>query len=446
MKRPSFLLLTIFILFASAAAVFRPELALFIFLAAFVGAVFWRKAHMLVALAIAAIPLGNILGIPLSENVSLDASVTEALLGIAFLLAVAERLSKEGVRPRSAFRRDTVFWLLLGFVVLASASFPKVIDGKLFFFEWRVVTFWLVAYVTVTLSVDTYRKARLVLGGAAVAVFLFAIQAFWLFLQHGYSLGIFYDRNLLMLPVGAIAYASALLGFLLPVLFGFFIAERNRPGRILILAVGAVGTLALLMMLSKGAIAGFALGMGFFVFKNRMAPLKPVLLMFGAVLVFLAIFSPFLAGLVERSIHAFVDVNSQYRILEYSLSWSILREHWLSGVGLGQQPIYFQKIYYPDFVNFVNNYALQMWIDLGVAGLAVAAGLLVELFRRAARSIRDLSEKLSSRSVAIGIVSGMIAAAFNGLVEVTFFGLAYAVVFWVFVGVLRNVSIWPESR
>lgn len=432
-------------MFGMAVNLIDPRLFLFLLFLGIVMAVFFKLPWALMTLAIVAIPLGNILPITLGEHLVINTSLTEVFVGITFILVCGRALFGHAGTSLRTLSSDSIFWLATLYLILAVVSFSHIVDAKLFFFELRVILFGYMAYVVSRIVFDTMERARWFFFGLSGAVLVLALQVFFLMSQHGYSISIFYDRNLLVLPVGAIAFASALLALSLPAVAGSFLLETSARTRLFTGTAFVFGFTALLLMLSKGAIASFVLAMLFILWKTRSKVLIPILSALGAVIVGLFLFSPFLSGLVERSLRTFVDVNSQYRILEYQLSWNLLHEHWLFGVGVGQQPVYFQKIYYPDFINFVNNYLLQGWLDLGIAGLLLLAALTVVVANKLFALVKG-NRLLPWAPLTVGLAGSCIAAFFNGLVEVTIFGLLYAILLWSFLGIVQNLAVWKKSQ
>lgn len=338
-----------------------------------------------------------------------------------------------------------VFKLLILYAVLSTLSFIHIVDAKLFFFESRVIIFGLVTYAVVRILFNSQEKMRWFFMGLSSALLILALQVLLLLAQNGYSIALFYDRNLLLLPVGAIAFVSALLALMIPTLVGYFLSETSAGLRLLVGVAIVLAFVALLLMLSKAAIGSLFLGMLYVIWKIRRKFIVPIVSIFGGVVLVLFLFSPFLTKLIERSLRAFADVNSQYRILEYKLAGTILHDHWLLGVGTGQQPIYFQKIYYADFINLVNNYLLQGWLDLGLAGFAILIVLTVVVGRRALSLVKESSSFVWA-PLTVGLTGSFIAAFFNGFAEVTFFGMFYALLFASLLAIMQNLKSWKQSQ
>lgn len=432
-----------FFLIGLLVNVTEPRFFLLLASALLLAVLLWRAPHILFVLALAALPLGNVLPIALGKHLVIDVSATEALLLLVLLMVGVQALLGER-EVRKVFAHDRIFWCLGAFLLLALLSYGYIVDAKLFFFSLRVLFFGLASYVLARLLFQNGVAYAWFFAGLSLAVMVLSLQVFLLMAEHGYSVAIFYDRNFLLLPIGAIAYASALLSLALPALTGYALSERGARRALSLIAI-IFGFSALMLMLSKAAIGSLFLAVLVMLWKMRGRFFGAILSLFGGVLLFFFLFSPFLSALIERSLRAFVDANSQYRILEYKLAGTILHDHWLFGVGLGQQPLYFQKIYYADFLNFVNNYFLQGWLDLGLAGLAVL-GLATYFAARLAFSIVRKTSTESRAPLAVGLLGSLVAAFFNGLAEVTLFGLFYLVLFLGLLGLLKNMELWKDSR
>lgn len=438
-----FLLALVF--FAMELNVVEPRLFLFASLSLLIVIFFWNTPWMLVALALSSLPFGNIVSLTISKHTTFDISLVEILVFLAFSSLLAQTLFG---RYRSFWKElwnDIVFKLLALYGIFSACSYFQIVDAKLFLFQSRVIFFGLMTYVVARAFFDTQEKMRWFFSGLSVVVLILAIQTFSLLAENGYSLALFYDRNFLILPVGAIAFVSAIIAVIVPALVGYFLSETTMSTKLLSGSAIVLGFIALLLLLSKAAIGSFFLGMLYIVWKTRKKFITPILSIFGGVTFLLFLFSPFLTKLIERSIRAFTDANSQYRILEYKLSWTILRDHWFLGVGTGQQPIYFQKIYYADFINLVNNYLLQGWLDLGVVGLFLLVTLTVVVAKRATSLVRESASSLQI-ALFVGLTGSLITAFFNGFAEVTFFGMFYAIVFASLLGIVQNVNVWKKSQ
>lgn len=438
------LFLMALVFFTMELNVVEPRLFLFASLSLLVIVLFWNTPWILVALALASFPLGNIVPLAISKHTTFDISLVEILVFLAFFSLLIQTLFGRYRSFWKELQNDIVFKLLVLYVILSSFSYFQIVDAKLFFFQSRVILFGLITYIVTRVFFDTQEKMRWFFSGLSVAVLILAIQTFSLLAENGYSLALFYDRNFLLLPIGAIAFVSAIVAVTLPTLVGYFLSETTVGTKLLSGSAIVLGFVALLLLLSKAAIGSFLLGMLYVVWKIRKKFITPILSIFGGVTFILFLFSPFLTKLIERSMRAFVDANSQYRILEYKFSWTILRDHWFLGVGTGQQPIYFQKIYYADFINLVNNYLLQGWLDLGVIGLFLLVTITVVVAKRATSLVRESTSSLQV-ALSIGLTGSLITAFFNGFAEVTFFGMFYAIVFASLLGILQNMNVWKKS-
>lgn len=438
-------ILMAFIIIAVGANVLEPHFFLVFLFSLVVIIFFWDTPYKLVSLALAAFPLGNIIPIAFGKHFVVSVSLTEIFIVLTVIIILFQTILGGHRLAWKEIWHDTVFRILTLYVIISALSFVQNIDIKLFFFELRVVIFWLVAYTIARIVFDNQNKMRWLFSGLSVAVFILAIQVFFLLAENGYSLALFYDRNHLLLPIGAIAFVSAILAMILPTLVGNFLSETSLGIRIFFGSAIVFGFIALLALLSKAAIGSFVLGMLYVVWKIRKKFFVPIISIFGGMVFGLLLFSSFLTRLIERTLNAFMDINSQYRILEYKLAGTVLRDHWLLGVGIGQQPVYFQKIYYADFINLVNNYLLQGWLDLGLVGLLLLLVLTIVIAKRTLTLVRE-NKTFPWAPLTIGLTASCVVAFFNGFAEVTFFGMFYAVVFFVLLGSMQNIQLWKKFQ
>jgi O-antigen ligase len=94
----------------------------------------------------------------------------------------------------------------------------------------------------------------------------------------------------------------------------------------------------------------------------------------------------------------------------------------------------------------VNNFFVQALIDLGVVGLGLVMALVGGIMKKA-RSAIKLSLAHGGYYVVLlyGFGASLIVAFLNGLVEVTFFALPYAIIFWLLMGAYANIQHLAKS-
>jgi O-antigen ligase len=210
------------------------------------------------------------------------------------------------------------------------------------------------------------------------------------------------------------------------------------------LAAFLAGSLAVVLTLGKGAILSLAAGLFYFFHISRSKRFVFIVsfLMFCA-LAYL-FFTPYIEGLYERTVNALRDTNIEFRLDEYKAGWKIFKDHPLVGVGSGQQLAWYQKMIDPNYRNFANNFFLQAALDFGAAGIGAMLIVVLAVIFKIAGKRKALSDAGPSALLLTGMIAAGITAFLNGMVEVTFFALPYAILFWTMFGMVEGVRVRGE--
>lgn len=394
-----------------------------------VGA-FWLlardKAWLLVAVAPLSLAFGSIVALELRPGWTYEMTIAEILIAVVALVVALDLW----FRPESDYELDGISLALLIYTVLAAFSYLWADSTRLYLAGLKVPLFALLAYVSARYTIDSDRKRRIFLAGIAMAAAVFALEIFWTFRAMGFSSKIFFARSEIKTPVGAIALVSALIVFLLPLVLAYSQTIKDKLERNLTLAAFGLGWLGAFLTLGKSAIVSLGAGLLYLIWKLPRLRLPLALFTITFAVAGLAVLTPVFSGLYTRLATAFTDTNASFRLEEYRTAVSIIADHPVLGVGSGQQLLYYQRRLNPYHREFVNNYFLQSAIDYGAVGLAALFGIIIGvlslIFRRASGST-DIALKA-------GLTASIIVAALNGLFEVTFFAVAYALVFWLVMG------------
>ena len=432
------LLFAVFVFLLAAAIAFnRPSF--FIITALLFGVFFFFKKQLWLALVLAlpALPLGNVLSIELRPFWNYELSIAEALL----LLALAVFLLDRFLSIRTAeIRFDAVAFFLLLYFALAAGSIWQAVDFKYYLFGLKAIFFSFAGYLLALNLIDSKRKIRTMLYSAAVALLILSIQIFYKFYQLGFSEKLFFERKLIILPLGPLATIVSIIAFLLPVVLAFFLHEDDLKNKAVIFPIFCFGAFALFVSLGKAAILAFVVSMSYLLFKIKKTRGFFLLVLVLAAMAGALLFTPLAAGLLTRIRTTFVDVNTRFRLLEYQTAAALIKDHLLFGVGSGQQLYYFKKMMNLDTSELVNNFFLQALIDFGLLGLLCAAMVLFSLWQKTVRIVRGADPKQTL--LYAGLAAALLGSLVTGVLEVTFFALPFAVVFWLTVGTLMNLKYY----
>lgn len=213
-------------------------------------------------------------------------------------------------------------------------------------------------------------------------------------------------------------YAEFLV-LLLPLSFAYTTMLSGRRVRLGATCLLALPVAALLMTYSRSGWVSFALAVVVMLFfcQKRMLPL----LLLAALLAL-----PLLPRSVFRrilTIGSTSDSSNLYRIYIWRGTLRLLRQFGLTGVGFGPEN------FHPVYVLFCNGYAheaqhahmlwLEMWAEMGIAGLAGVLAFHFGLIRRAIVRIR--SSATGVRMTLIAAVAALIGISFSATVEYIWF-------------------------
>lgn len=414
----------------------KTSIALILFFIVILFVLFRNDLWLLFLIAIPSFAIGEVLTIQINRDLSYSMYIGEALIVLTafFFLFQAARL-----RSLRLISFDRIAIALGSYLALSFVAYSYILSTQWYIVNFKVALLMFLSYMLGKHLIIGKKRINAFYYSLIIYVLILSLQTFLLSFSNGLSAEVFVSRHLVSLPIGAIAFVSALLIFMIPLIFSFALKQSDKQKAYVMYGVVILGVIATFLLLSKGAFLALFVGMLFFALQDKKYG-KRIVLGSTITIVFVALFlSPFFFGLVDRFSIALNDINNQYRIEEYKIAWSVITQHPLLGIGPGQQIVYFQKLFYPDFMNLLNNFYMQSLIDLGIIGLLLFIWLTWEIIRRARQVLLD-----HNRLLGIGFVSALIIAFLNGLIEVTFFGLAYAVLFWTSVAVMNNLDTYDD--
>ncbi|MCK4539556.1 O-antigen ligase family protein [Candidatus Parcubacteria bacterium] len=398
------------------------------------------KIWYLLVLAVPSLVFGKILYIPITNTWVYEARFAEVFLGMVLIVFISDVFLNNKIIN---LKFDKISFGLLIFLIASLASIYSALDFRLFVFALKTIVFSFLAYFLALNLLDNKKKVFYFLYSMAITGMILSAQIFWKFYQMGFSIDFFFNRSDILIPIGPIATTAAILTFLAPILLAFYfqLNDLNKWKPFVFLGF-FMSFFAVFLTLGKGAIISlfFGLFVVFCMHKQKRIAYILFFMWFAALLYFG--FQPYFAGLFERFKTTLVDVNTEFRVKEYKLSFDLIKNHPWMGVGVGQQLYYYKKILNQEQGNFVNNFILQTVIDLGLAGLF----LMLFIIKNIIKKIKDVWRAGGKESVlVIGFIAAFAAAFLNGMVEVTIYALPYAIVFWLTLGVFENAAEREEK-
>src|SRR5258708_1032709 len=225
-------------------------------------------------------------------------------------------------------------------------------------------------------------------------------------------------------------YLASLLVPILPVGAGVALVRRGVPRLLMIAAVGLMG-LGLLITMLKGAILSLIAGTVCATPLLFRAVLKTrhFLPIFAIIALFCFVVPTELIAENYDLIVYRVDNPDFNRLDLWRIAWKEFLHNPVLGVGPYCMYIYNRQYAVDDL--YSHNFVLNVLADLGLVGAIPFILLIVTLVRRRYKSCLATSADMSPRWISIGLFVGLISTLTHGLVEPTFPGREYSVVFWV---------------
>lgn len=230
-----------------------------------------------------------------------------------------------------------------------------------------------------------------------------------------------------------------------PVSLVFCFSIVDRRWKTICTAALAVPVVALLMTYSRSGWVSFALAAVVFLalWDKRLLPLVIVAAVIALPILPDSIFNRIL------TIGNTADSSNAYRLYIWDSGLQMIRDHGLTGIGLG--PVNFIPLYaqYSDPAASVAYHChmlyLEVWLEMGILGIVSFLMFYLGLMRRAIRAKRHADPML--RWVLIAAVSSLAGVSFVSAVEYIWFYPRVLFAFFVLVGVtLAAVKLAEESK
>ena len=210
---------------------------------------------------------------------------------------------------------------------------------------------------------------------------------------------------------------------------GMFWKERRRFRKLCYFCATGVMGLALLATGSRGAMLGLAVSAAVFALfaEHRLLP-------FGIAAVAAM---PFVLpdSLKARFLGALAgtDSSTKYRMSIYGACFGMIRDYWLTGIGVGAFALVYPRYVYAASNSYhSHNLFLQVLIELGVFGFAVFLLLLLTWAQRLCRAIAR--DKTRHRFLTGVVLSGMTGLLVQGLTDHLWFNYRIVLLFWIVIG------------
>lgn len=130
------------------------------------------------------------------------------------------------------------------------------------------------------------------------------------------------------------------------------------------------------------------------------------------------------------------DTSTAYRVSIWSASLDIIRDFWVSGIGIGSEAF---KNVYPmyaksgaDFALHAHNLYLQIWVECGILGFASLLATLIRFIKQTfSFSVMAVKKDNDIAKFLIAIGAGLIGFLFQGLTDYVWYNYKILMLFWI---------------
>lgn len=219
----------------------------------------------------------------------------------------------------------------------------------------------------------------------------------------------------------------------IPLTFAVFWTSKKYTNKLFFLFAVGIQCLCLLLTFSRGGWLGIVLAMVVFaVFVDRR--LLSLYLLAG---IGLLIVSPEVVMTRIATIGNTQDSSTAYRFPLWMAALDMIRDYWLTGVGLGYTAF---KAVYPQYMRLgimavhTHNIYLQMFVETGIFGFI---GFLGFVFNNARCNLITFVKGIDkrARTIAIAVLSSISGLMLHGLVEYIFFENRIILMFWILMAI-----------
>ncbi len=220
-------------------------------------------------------------------------------------------------------------------------------------------------------------------------------------------------------------------------------------GQILLLTALIAMSIVLLLTKSRGGYAAGAIGVLTVLWFSR----QRILVMF-LTLITISLGAYLVVEGEHQSQTMIGEITSAGTLAFRQQVWRIatwmMSDFPFTGVGMGAFNDVATRLYPFPVVDDpgAHNLALQVGVDLGIPGLIAFLAILILTVYMGLSSIAELnvSGDIPLRALSIGLLAGIIALFFHGLVDITVWGTRVAYIPWLVIGLIAAIYLYLHKR
>ncbi|MBO8164476.1 MAG: O-antigen ligase family protein [Brevibacillus sp.] len=235
---------------------------------------------------------------------------------------------------------------------------------------------------------------------------------------------------------------SQFLLLVLPLSFVLLYYVRDLKQKCLVFILFGLTALALLLTFSRGAWVAAAVA-----FLLLLLKVDRKLILTGIILLGIAVLFDLLPEVIKQRIATIAqpmeDSSWEYRINSWMSALAIIRDYWLTGIGMDTET--FNRVYsdyqMPEVHVFhFHNLWIQWFVNGGILGIS---SLLYLYYRLVKTSVTIAANRLQKRLslLGMGLLASMTAIAVAGLTEDVFHDYRVMMAFWLIAAVIGTIEI-----
>ncbi len=362
----------------------------------------------------------------------LPTMVDVALVLTAILSLIIHAITTEGFK----FKFDGIGFFVIAFMVvylvagLSSFAMMKSIS------IWLIYVAFMAIYFVIINSVNSKKTLNnmltvFVLSGLAVCLYGIAQYVFgWNTNQAWMDEEMFTD---IKMRIYSTLDNPNVLGeyilLVLPVSIGLMWTRKNFYTKVVYAGISAIMLVALILTFSRGCWIGLIIAAAVFI---TFAAGK----LWGLALVALPVIPMVLPeSIINRflSIGDMKDSSTSYRVYIWMGCLAMIKDFWLSGIGMGQEA--FTQVYpFYSYNGIVaphsHNLFLQILVESGVAGIAVFLIIVALFLRRVMTGYQYGGKGDTLSTVMTAITAGVCGFLVQGMFDNCFYNYRVMLVFW----------------
>ncbi|MBC8586929.1 O-antigen ligase family protein [Tissierellaceae bacterium BX21] len=330
-----------------------------------------------------------------------------------------------------------VIFFLTIFISAISSLFPK---DSLNYLIYYFITF--LSVIIIVCSINSYEELDALVKFMMLGVFLTAIYGIYQWKVVGIEVNPSLTDLTINQGVGGRVYSTMgnpnvygeLLVLTLPFFGSIILNENSFFKKIFWIILSLPILLVLLKTSSRSAWIAFAIAVFIFIFLwNK--KYTPYLILLGVVAL------PFLPSSIYKRILTVFNPNDtslKYRKQILGPAFAMLRDYWLTGVGLGSRIVNIIYQRYKSFglttVAHTHNLYVQLWLEAGICAIVSFMLTIFRLIRNTFVAIKEKNNP-SINNILIASLSGILGLCVMGFADHIWFYNRLLFMFWI------NISI-----